>query len=313
MISVVGSLNLDLFIETSHLPSPGETVLGRNFLRACGGKGANQAVAVARMGSACAMIGAVGQDSFGDEMLANLRGAGVDVAAVVRRPNVASGTALIVVDSLGQNQIVVAGGANETLTPTEIQASAELIQNSRAVVVQLETPLNSVEAALRLARQGNAITVLNPAPFVIGCETLLPLCDWVIPNEHEATCLGRVAVNSPETARDAARSIRDRFGGVNVLITLGAAGAWLECFSFSVHLSAFAVNAVDSVGAGDTLIGAFVSRLTDGVPPLDAARFGCAAAALAVTWHGAQAGIPTRAEVEEFLQRRAPAPSDTPA
>lgn len=301
MITVVGSLNMDLFIETPHLPSPGETVMGRNFRRACGGKGANQAVAIAHMGVPCTMLGTVGVDAFGDELLANLRAAGVDVSAVARRSEIASGTALIVVDAQGQNQIVVAAGANELLTPDIVRQHAELFRRSRAVVTQLETPLEAVEAALCLAREVGAVTVLNPAPFVAHCEALLPLCDWVIPNEPEATRLSDIEVTSLETAREAATFIRKRSSHLNILITLGNSGAWLDTPSFTGHVPAFAVEAVDTVGAGDTFIGAFVSRLVEGATPLEATRFGCAAAALAVTRRGAQAGISTRAEAETFL------------
>jgi len=306
VITVVGSLNMDLFIETPQLPSPGETVLGRNFRRACGGKGANQAVTVARMRTPCTMVGAVGIDTFGDEMLTNLRAAGVDVSAVTRRSEAASGTALIVVDAHGQNQIVVATGANELLTPDGVRQHAELFRRSRAVVTQLETPIEAIEAALRQTREVGALTVLNPAPFVAGCETLLSLCDWVIPNEHEATRLSGIEVTSLDTGREAAKLIRNRSSHLGVLITLGAGGAWLDTPSFTGHLPGFAVEAVDTVGAGDTFIGAFVSRLVEGVAPLEAARFACAAAALAVTRRGAQAGIPTRAEVEAFLETASP-------
>src|SRR6185295_6551970 len=148
MITVVGSFNMDLFIEAPRFPVPGEAILGKNFRRAPGGKGANQAYAIARMGMKAAMIGAVGQDAFGDEMVANLDGVGVNTSGVVRRKEVASGTAMIVLDATGQNQIVVANGANDTLTAEDVKRQGAAIRQSKAMVVQLETPMESVEAAL---------------------------------------------------------------------------------------------------------------------------------------------------------------------
>jgi ribokinase len=302
MITVVGSLNMDLFIETTRLPSPGETVLGRNFRRAPGGKGANQAVAIARMGGACAMVGAVGDDSFSEEMLANLRASGVDTNAVGRRAGAASGVAMIAVDTNGQNQIVVASGANETLSPNEIASHAALFRRSKAVVVQLETSLPAVEAVLHLGRSSGALTVLNPAPCPELSDDLLRCCDWIVPNEIEAAQLSGITVRSSVDAATASKKLRGRSGGANVLITLGADGAWLDSESFVGKVPGFKVQAVDTVGAGDTFIGAFVTRLIEGVEAREAAHFGCVAAALAVTRRGAQAGIPLRAEVEAWLR-----------
>ena len=302
MITVVGSLNMDLFIETARLPAPGETVLGRNFRRAPGGKGANQAVAIARMGGACAMVGAVGDDAFGEEMLANLRAAGVDTDAVVRRTGTTSGVAMIAVDANGQNQIVVTSGANETLSPEDIARHAALFRRSKAVIVQLETPLFAVEAALRLGREAGALTVLNPAPCLVLSDDLLRRCDWIVPNEIEAAQLSGVAVRSRADAATASKKLRGRSGGANVLVTLGADGAWLDTDVFTGDVPGLKVAAVDTVGAGDTFIGAFVTRLVEGVEVHEAARYGCAAAALAVTRRGAQAGIPFRAEVEAWLR-----------
>ena len=303
MITVVGSLNMDLFIETQRLPEPGETVLGRSFRRAPGGKGANQACAVARMGLPCSIIGAVGEDDFGSEMLANLAAAGVDVTPVVRRREMASGTAMIIVDASGQNQIVVAGGANETVTPALIKEKSDIIRRSKTVITQLEVPLAAVEATLRLAREAGAMTVLNPAPFQPLAAGLVPWCDWIIANESEATGLSGVSVSSVTDADKAASELRRRFNHVNVLVTLGANGVWAASERHSGHIPAFKVAAVDAVGAGDTFIGAVMKRLVEGTKVPEAIRFGCAAAAIAVTRRGAQSSIPTRSEVEEFLKQ----------
>jgi len=303
MITVVGSLNMDLFIDVGQLPAPGETVVGRNFRRSPGGKGANQASAIARLGYPVAMLGAVGRDAFGDELVETLKQQGVGVDAIARRDGVASGTALIVLDAAGQNQIVIAAGANGTLSAADISGCAALLHRSRAVIVQQEIPLASVEAALRAARAGGALAVLNPAPFVPGCEALLPLCDWLLPNETEASRLAGFDVRDLESAARAARRFRDTSRGLNVLVTLGAVGAWIDTADFSGPIPAFAAVAIDTVGAGDAFVGTFVTRLVEGAAPPEAAHYASAAAAIAVTRHGAQSG-PSRAEADAFLRER---------
>jgi len=301
MITVVGSFNMDLFIEAPRFPAPGETLFGRNFRRASGGKGANQACVIARMGHPAAIIGAVGRDAFGDEMLNNLVANGVNTGGVERRSEVASGTAFVTLDATGENQIIVANGANDTLSAADVSRQSELIRQSRALVTQLETPLESVEAALRLARELGALAILNPAPYSDVPDALLALCDWIIPNEHEAAKLSGLEVRDAQDAAKAAAVIRKRSNCPNIFITLGVNGVWLDTPQHRHHLPAFKVEAVDTVGAGDTFIGAFVTKLVEGADAREAARFGCAAAAIAVTRRGAQASIPTRAEVEKFL------------
>jgi len=301
MITVVGSFNMDLVIEAPRFPAPGEAILGKNFRRACGGKGANQACAIARMGMRAAMIGALGQDAFGDEMLANLHAMGVDTSGVVRRATAASGTAMIVLDATGQNQIVVANGANDTLTAKDVEQCTEQISTSKALVVQLETAPESVRAALEIANDMGVMTVLNPAPFAPIADKLLRRCDFIIPNENEASKLTGIDVKDLADAAAAARQLRERAGHAKILITLGANGVWLDSDSFTGHVPGFEVEAVDTVGAGDTFIGAFVVRVVEGADVQEAARFGCAAAAQAVTRRGAQTSIPTRAEVDQFL------------
>ena len=304
MITVVGSLNMDLMVDAPSLPQPGETVRGRNFHRSPGGKGANQACAVARMGMKCALIGAVGDDPFGEELLASLRADGIDVAAVTRRANTSSGVAMITVDAAGQNQIVLAAGANDTVSPLEIAQHGAILRESKAVIVQLEIPLDAVEAALRQAKQGRAIVVLNPAPCITLADELLRLCDWIIPNEIEASQLTGVTVRTADDAALAARRLRERSGGARIAVTLGAAGVWIEMPEFSGLVPGFAVQAVDSVAAGDTFIGTFTTRLMEGAAPHEAARFACAAAAISVTRPGAQASVPRRGEVEAWLRER---------
>lgn len=304
MIAVIGSLNMDLLVDAPKLPEPGETVHGRSFRRSPGGKGANQACAVARMGIKCAMLGAVGNDAFGEELLAGLREDGVDVTAVRRVPETATGVAMITVDADGQNQIVVAAGANALVSPQDIEQHASLLRDSKAIIAQLEISLAAVEVALRQAKQGRAITVLNPAPCAELSGEFLGLCDWIIPNEIEAGQLAGVTVRSVEYAAFAASRLRQRSGGARIAVTLGAAGVWIEAPEFSGHIHGFAVQAVDTVAAGDTFIGAFVTRLVEGANPRDAARFACAAAAISVTRPGAQASVPRRSEVDAWLRER---------
>jgi ribokinase len=248
------------------------------------------------------LIGAVGRDAFGDEMVRNLFQFHVGTEGVARRDDADSGVAFIIIDASGQNQIVVAPGANATLTTQDATHWRRSITNSKAVITQLESPLPAVEAALRLAREAGALSVLNPAPCVPLSDGLLGLCDWIIPNEVEAAQLTGLKVRNQAEAEDAARKLRERAGGANIAITLGPRGVWITSASFSGHVPAPAVRPVDTVGAGDTFIGAFVARLTERANVRDAARFGCAAAGLSVTRRGAQSSIPTRDEVEAFLR-----------
>jgi ribokinase len=300
-IVVIGSLNMDFVFSVDRLPLPGETILGRDFRTIPGGKGANQAYAVARMGEAAAIIGAVGQDTFGDEMLANLQAVGVNTSGVARRTDVASGTAMVTLDAAGENTIIVANGANDTLSAADVTRNAALIRQSRALVVQLETPLESVEAVLRLAREAGVPAILNPAPYSPVPDALLALCDWIISNEIEAAKLSGVEVRDDKDAARAVEVIRRRSKCANILATLGSNGVWLDTPRHRCHVPGFKVDAVDTVGAGDTFIGAFVTKLVEGADEREAVKFGCAAAAIAVTRRGAQASIPTRDEVERFL------------
>lgn len=303
MITVVGSFNMDLFIEVPRFPAPGETLFGKNFRHAPGGKGANQAYTIARMGQPAAIIGALGRDAFGEEMAANLKDVGVNTTGVVWRKDVASGVGMVTLDASGQNQIIVANGANDTLAAEDVRQQAALIKQSKALVTQLETPLESVEAALMLAREAGIPAILNPAPFSPVPDALLALCDWIIPNEIEAAKLSGLEVRDGQSAARAAAAIRKRSRCPNILVTLGANGVWIDTPHHSLHVPGFKVSAVDTVGAGDTFIGAWVTKLVEGADIREAVRFGCAAAAIAVTRRGAQASIPTRAEVEEFLKR----------
>ena len=303
MIALVGSLNMDLIIRVEQFPRAGETMYGRDFRTACGGKGANQAYAVARMGGQACMIGCVGADDFGEAMLANLQGVGVDTTGVLNRKDAPSGVALITLDADGQNQIIVAAGANATLSAADVAAASDVLRRAKAVIVQLETTLPAAEAALRIARQAGVMTVLNPAPYAPISDDLLALCDFVIPNESEASKLVGLDVRDVDTARMASAALKAR-GARNVLVTLGAQGVWVDAESYTGHMPAYVVKPVDTVAAGDAFIGAFVTRLCGGAKLHEATQFGCAASAIAVTRPGAQPSIPTREEALALMQGR---------
>lgn len=304
MIVVLGSLNLDLVMDVVSFPRPGETVSGSNLRRLPGGKGANQALALARLDSPVAMVGAVGDDPAGHQMVADLQQAGVDTTGIRVREKVATGTAVILLEGTGQNQIVVADGANGTHTAEEMTRATLRLAEAHAFVVQLEIPLPAVVAAVHAAAAAGVPVFLNAAPAQGLSDNTLADTDWIIVNESEATVLAGSEVSSdaePKPARLASR-LRERSEGACVAITLGAAGVWVDSDEFQGHLPGFRVAVVDTVGAGDAFVGAFVARLTAGDPVYEAAVFGMAAGALAVTRPGAQSGLPTAREVREFLR-----------
>ena len=307
MIVVLGSLNLDLMVEVTSFPRPGETVPGSNLRRLPGGKGANQALAVARLDSPVAMIGAVGGDPAGHQMVADLQRAGVDTSGIRVRENGATGTAMILLDGTGQNQIVVAAGANGTLTADEMTRGTLRLAEAQALIVQLEIPLPAVVAAIHAAAAAGVPVFLNAAPAHALSDEILADTDWLIVNESEAAILAGSGLDSKTkpSPPQLANFLRERSEGACVAITLGAAGVWLDSDEFQGHLPGFRVAVIDTVGAGDAFVGAFVSRLTAGDPVYEAAVFGMAAGALAVTRPGAQSGLPTAKEVREFLRDHA--------
>ncbi len=296
-IVVVGSLNMDLVVRTGRIPAPGETVLGAGDLcRFPGGKGANQACAAARLGAAAHMVGRVGEDAFGRELLESLGRDGVDTAAVQTTAGLPTGVALIVVDAAGQNSIVVSAGANAHLTPADVDRVAPMLRAAGVVMLQLEVPLPAVLRAAEVGRQGGALVVLNPAPAQPLPAALLSCVDVLVPNETE---LALLAGGSGPVAK-AARTLRTRTGIGTVVVTLGAQGALLVGDSVA-HVPAFPVTPVDTTAAGDAFVAALAVALAEGRPPVDAVRFGNAAGALAATRPGAQTALPDRAAVEAIL------------
>jgi ribokinase len=294
---------MDLVVRTPHLPAPGETISGGPFATYPGGKGANQAVAAARLGGRVAMVGCVGGDAFGATLRDGLEREGIDISEVRVRPTAASGIALITVQEDGQNTIVIASGANGTLTAEAIEAAKETIAAARVLVLQLETPLPAVQRAAELARAAGALVVLNPAPAQPLPPALLAQVDYLIPNQHEAAMLLGQEVQGLPDAEQSARLLRSVASVGHVVITLGAEGALLVGNDERLlRVQPHAVTPLDATAAGDAFVGAFAVALAEGRAPIEALRLGNAAGALAVTRAGAQPSLPARAEVEALLR-----------
>ncbi|MFO1305712.1 MAG: ribokinase [Burkholderiales bacterium] len=296
-IVVVGSSNMDLVVRAPRLPSPGETLAGSDFRTIPGGKGANQAVAAARLGGRVSLVGAVGDDAFGATLREGLERDGIDVSHVRTASATPTGIAIITVGGDGANTIVLAPGANAALSPASIDACAPMIAGAAMLVCQLEIPLATVAHAVRLAADARTPVLLNPAPAIALPDDLLRDVDYLVPNETEAALLGGARVADPGSAREAARALRAR-GPRHVIVTLGALGVWLESEQDSDHLAAPVVSAVDTTAAGDTFIGGFAASLAAGADVRTAIAFGQRAAALSVTRAGAQTSIPYRSEVD---------------
>jgi ribokinase len=296
-VVVIGSINMDLVVQVPRLPRPGETVSGGGLMRAAGGKGANQAVAAARLGAEVSMIGRVGRDAFGHELTSGLRDAGVETRWV-QGCDQPTGAALIEVDPSGENCIALAPGANLELYPEEIPSRA--VSDAEVAVANLEVPLASVEEAFRLARTAGIRTLLNAAPARSDLGPLLRYTDALVVNEVEAAMLLGVAALSEGAEADAARRLRHAPVQV-VVITLGARGAVGVFGDSEVAQPSFAVDVVDTTAAGDAFVAGFVvGRWWE--DPGGALRLGCAAGALATTRSGAQPSLPTLAEVERLLR-----------
>jgi len=304
-VVVVGSSNTDMIVQVKDLPRPGETVLGGEFMTAAGGKGANQAVAAARAGARVTLVARVGNDAFGTEALRNLRTAGVDVAQVSRDPAAPSGVALVLVADHGENSIAVASGANDRLSPAHVARASRAFTRAGVLLVQLETPLATVAAAIDRARAAGMTVILNPAPARPLPAALLRKLSIITPNETEAERLTGIAVKSEASARRATTELLRR-GVPTVVLTMGARGVLLASVAGCERLPAFRVEALDTTAAGDVFSGSLAAALAQGHTLYDAARRAAAAAAISVTRRGAQPSIPSRVEVERFLSARLP-------
>jgi ribokinase len=296
-IVVVGSLNMDLVVRTPRLPTIGETIIGSDFRTFPGGKGANQAVAAARLGGSVKMIGRVGSDSFGETLLETVAQARVDTAHILQDPQAATGVAFITVDTNGQNTIVVASGANAKLDPEDIDKAEEAFIGAEVLLLQLESPLSAVNRAIDLARRHGLRVVLNPAPAQLLDVDFLSRVDYLVPNQTELALL-----TGMESTSDAVNALA-ALGLQRVIVTLGDAGVLVVEEGREVQLPPHQVKVMDTTAAGDAFVGAFAVALTEGHPTLTAASWGNAAGALAVTRAGAQPSLPTRSEFEVFLSK----------
>ncbi|MBJ2270136.1 ribokinase [Pseudomonas sp. MF6772] len=300
-VVVVGSLNMDLVTRASRLPRGGETLVGQSFATVPGGKGANQAVAAARLGAEVAMIGCIGSDAYGAQLRDALLVEGIDCQAVSEVPG-SSGVALIVVDDSSQNAIVIVAGSNGQLTPASLLAFDAVLQAAEVIVCQLEVPMDTVGYALKRGRELGKTVILNPAPASGPLPADWYACiDYLIPNESEASALSGVPVDSLDSAKVAATHLL-KAGAGKVIVTLGSQGALFADGQGFEHLLAPKVQAVDTTAAGDTFVGGFAAALASGQSEAEAIRFGQVAAALSVTRAGAQPSIPTLHDVEGFVR-----------
>ena len=298
-ILVVGSSNTDMVIKTDHLPRAGETVLGGAFFMNPGGKGANQAVAIARLGGQIAFICKTGSDVFGHQSYQLFEEEGIDISFVFSDTERPSGVALITVDENGENCIVVASGANAYLTPNDIATAEGAIDDADFVLMQLEIPIETVEFVAKRTVGKNKKVILNPAPARTLSKELLQNLYVITPNETEAELISGMKITDEASAHKAAERIAE-LGVDNVVITLGSKGAFVYGEGVSEMVQAFKVKAQDTTAAGDIFNGALAVALAENRSMLDAVRFACKAAAISVTRTGAQSSAPYRNEVDVF-------------
>ncbi|CAM3982069.1 ribokinase [Mesobacillus zeae] len=289
-ITVIGSINMDLVTQTNIIPKIGETVMGEAFHTIPGGKGANQAVAAARLSADVNMIGLVGGDAFGEEYIEHLRSFSINTDNVEPVTHAKTGIASIILAE-GDNSIIVVTGANNLLTPEIINLNEKTIAESSLVLLQLEIPLESVIRAAELAKKHGVKVILNPAPFQPLPEELLQLVDYITPNEYEAELL-LASTAQPDILKN------------KLIITRGAQGVTFHENGQMQHVSSYKVEVKDTTGAGDTFNGAFAVAILEGKTVREACEIAAAAGALSVTKLGAQTGMPTRAELEAFLAER---------
>lgn len=299
MITVVGSLNMDLVTKVIVMPRVGETLIGKDYMQIPGGKGANQADAIAKLGSRVKMIGMVGADGFGSDLVESLKRDGVDVSYIKTTKDTPTGIAVIMVNDEGDNSIVVIPGANYELTPKDIDDSLKAIEEAEIVVTQLETPVETVKHTLLKAKEFGKYTILNPAPAAKLDDELIRHIDLLTPNETELEVLSGVKIEKQADILDAARILIDK-GIKELIVTMGDKGALYVNESENNIYPAFRVNPVDTTAAGDSFTGGLAVALSEGKTVKDAINFASKVGALTVTREGAQSSLPTREEVEKF-------------
>ncbi len=300
-IVVVGSINMDLVVKAGHIPLPGETIFGSHFQTFPGGKGANQAVAVGRLGHPVSMIGRLGADGFGEQLRRSLEDAGVNTQAVTTTPG-SSGVALIVVAASGENSIVVVSGANTLVTPEDLDVQIEMIRGAGMVLAQLEIPMETIEHLAVICEREGVPLMLDPAPAAALSPQLLRRVGWMTPNETEAAFYAKsLGASAGEDSSNLMRTLLDA-GPQGVVLKLGGNGVQVGDHSgFDQHVAAFPVKAIDTTGAGDCFNGAFAVGLMNGMSTLESARFAAAAAGVSVTRSGAQSSMPNLADTEALL------------
>ncbi len=300
---VLGSINADHILNLESFPTPGETVTGSQYQIAFGGKGANQAVAAGRSGADIAFVACTGDDDTGERVRQQLKSDNIDIAPVSVVAGESTGVALIFVNGEGENVIGIHAGANAALTVERVGAQRERIAEASALLMQLESPVESVLAAARIAHENNTRVALNPAPARELSDELLALVDIITPNETEAEKLTGIRVNSDEDASNAAQVLHTK-GIDTVIITLGSRGVWASVKGEGRRIPGFKVKAIDTIAAGDTFNGALMTALLENHALDEAIRFAHAAAAIAVTRKGAQPSVPWRKEIDDFLSQQ---------
>jgi len=299
-VTVVGSINADLTVETERLPGPGETVIGGPLVTLPGGKSANQAVTCALLGAKTKLIGALGNDGYGDLLMASLNSAGVDTSGV-KRCEGSSGSTLITVDAAGENTIVYSAGANALVNADLVREESELITSAKTLGLCLEAPLDAVEEAARIAHEAGVKVVLNFSPIIKVPDSLLKLVDVLIVNEHELAALSgsKLDVENLDQLRKAA----DSLGMKQVVLTLGGNGSLVLDGGEATRIPIFPVDTVDTTGAGDSFMGSLLSALAAGCPLADGACLAAAVSSLATTKVGAQASYRGAPAVRGFLEK----------
>lgn len=300
-VVVVGSSNTDMVTKLERLPIPGETLIAKGFIMAAGGKGANQAVATARLGGEVTFVARVGTDIFGEQAVQNFQKEGIITDFIVKDNENPSGVALIFVDQEGENCIAVASGANSKLSPEDVTAAKEKIKDAKVLLLQLETPLETVRYAARLASEAGAKVILNPAPARELDEALLNLITILTPNESETELLTGVKVEDERSAKEAAEILRKK-GVANLIITMGTKGSFLVTEEQAILIPTKKVKAVDTTAAGDAFNGALAYAIAEQKPLEEAVRFANLTGAFSATKLGAQPSMPTLDELHQFME-----------